>query len=87
MGKNVLIMSVMTEAGDLEAVLEESKAWDFVDSSKIFLLGGSQGGLVTTVVGNSHQSDIAGMMLMYPALSIKEDSRRSCRELRSEKIP
>lgn len=67
-------MSVLTEASDLEAVLEASKSWAFVDSDKIVLLGGSMGGLVTTVVGSTHQDEIAGMILMYPALSAKEDS-------------
>ena len=67
-------MSVLTEASDLEAVLEASGSWDFVDPDKIFLLGGSMGGLVTTVVGSTHQEKIAGMILMYPALSAKDDS-------------
>ena len=67
-------MSILTEASDLEAVLEASGSWDFVDPDKIFLLGGSMGGLVTTVVGSTHQEKIAGMILMYPALSAKDDS-------------
>ena len=67
-------MSILTEASDLEAVLQASKTWDFVDPSQIILLGGSMGGLVTTVVGSTHQNEIAGMILMYPALSAKEDS-------------
>ncbi len=67
-------MSVLTEASDLEAVLESAKTWDFVDPDKIVLLGGSMGGLVTTVVGSRHQEEIAGMILMYPALSAKADS-------------
>ena len=67
-------MSVLTEASDLEAVLQSAKEWDFVDSDKIVLLGGSMGGLVTTVVGSEHQDDIVGMILMYPALSAKVDS-------------
>ncbi|MBP3296825.1 MAG: alpha/beta hydrolase [Lachnospiraceae bacterium] len=67
-------MSVLTEASDLEAVLEVSKSWDFVDPDRIVLLGGSMGGLVTTVVGSGHQDEIAGMILMYPALSAKADS-------------
>ena len=67
-------MSVLTEASDLEAVLETSKSWDFVDPARIVLLGGSMGGLVTAVVGSEHQDEIAGMILMYPALSAKEDS-------------
>lgn len=66
-------MSVLTEASDLEAVLNAAKGWEFVDSQRIFLLGGSQGGLVTIIVGSRHQDEIAGMLLMYPALSAKED--------------
>ena len=67
-------MSILTEASDLEAVLASAKAWDFVDADRIVLLGGSMGGLVTTVVGSRHQEEIAGMILMYPALSAKADS-------------
>ena len=67
-------MSVLTEASDLEAVLEAAKGWDFVDADSIVLLGGSMGGLVTTVVGSSHQEEIAGMILLYPALSARADS-------------
>ena len=66
-------MSVLTEASDLEVVLETAKGWSFADSGRIFLLGGSQGGLVTIITGSRHQDEIAGMMLMYPALSAKED--------------
>ena len=67
-------MSILTEASDLEAVLETSRTWDFVDPDRIVLLGGSMGGLVTSVVGSAHQDEIAGMILMYPALSAKTDS-------------
>lgn len=67
-------MSILTEASDLESVLAAAKTWDFVDPDKIVLLGGSMGGLVTTVVGSTHQDGIAGMILMYPALSAKDDS-------------
>ena len=67
-------MSILTEASDLESVLAAAKTWDFVDPDKIVLLGCSMGGLVTTVVGSTHQDEIAGMILMYPALSAKDDS-------------
>ena len=66
-------MSVMTESDDLKLVINKAKTWDFVDTDNIFLLGGSQGGLVTIVAGTELADDISGMMLMYPALSIKED--------------
>lgn len=68
-------MSVLTEASDLSAVLDAAKGWPFVDSDKIFLLGGSQGGLVTIITGCERQDELAGMMLMYPALSAKADSQ------------
>ena len=68
-------MSVLTEASDLSAVLDAAKAWPFVDSDKIFLLGGSQGGLITLITGCERQDELAGMMLMYPALSAKADSQ------------
>lgn len=67
-------MSVLTEASDLEAVMKSARTWEFVDPDRIVLLGGSMGGLVTTVVGSQHQEEIAGMILMYPALSAKADS-------------
>lgn len=66
----VLEMSVLTEADDLEAVLDAAKKWNFVDKSRIFLQGASQGGLVSTIVGLRRQSDVAGLVLMYPAFSL-----------------
>lgn len=67
-------MSVLTEASDLSAVLDAAQEWPFVDSEKIFLLGGSQGGLITLITGCERQDELAGLMLMYPALSAKVDS-------------
>lgn len=66
-------MSVMTEASDLESVLQAAKSWGHVDPDRIVLLGGSQGGLVTIVTGTAHQNEISGMILIYPALSAKDD--------------
>ena len=40
-------MTVMTEVRDLEAVLEAVKSWDFVDTGRIAIIGGSQGGAVS----------------------------------------
>lgn len=68
-------MSVMTEKADLEAVLAAAGSWDFVDPRRIFLLGGSQGGLVSIVTCCAHPDELAGMILMYPALSVKDDAK------------
>lgn len=65
-------MSVLTEADDLEAVLNELKKQNFVDKDRIFLSGGSQGGVVSIIVGERRQEDIQGMVLYCPALVIKD---------------
>ena len=63
-------MSVLTEASDLEAVLHAARSWDFVDASKIVLLGASQGGAVSALVAGRHESEVAGAILMFPAMTI-----------------
>ena len=68
-------MSVMTEASDLMAVLAEAATWGFVDPGRIFCLGGSQGAVVTLVVGAKNQDRVAAMMLMYPPLTLADDIR------------
>ena len=66
-------MSVMTEASDLEAVVEAAKGWDFVDPSAIVAVGESQGGCVSAVYAAEHAGELAGLVLLYPALSIPDD--------------
>lgn len=63
-------MSVMTEVSDLEEVLKTAKTWDFVDSKRIFLQGGSQGGLVSAIAGVKHEDEISGLILLYPAFGM-----------------
>ena len=72
-GGNNTEMSVMTEVSDLEAVLKTAKTWDFVDTDNIILMGGSQGGAVTALIGVRYQDEIEGMILLYPALSLFSD--------------
>ena len=66
-------MSVMTEVKDLEAVLAEAKTWDFVDTSRIAFIGGSQGGAVSVITASRHADELAGLVLLYPALLIQDD--------------
>jgi hypothetical protein len=68
-------MSVLTEADDLEAVLDEMKKQDFVDEDRIYLCGGSQGGFVSIIVGDRRQEDVAGMILYCPALVVADFER------------
>ena len=60
--------SAVTEASDLQAVLDTALTWDFVDTRHVFLEGGSMGGLIATMVGLDNPDRVKGMILQYPAL-------------------
>lgn len=66
-------MSVLTEATDLEQVLLSAQGWSFVDTKKIVVIGGSQGGAVSSIVAARHPADIAALVLLYPALVVTDD--------------
>lgn len=65
-------MSVMTEAEDMEAVLEDAKDWEFVDSSRIVMIGASQGGMASAVAASRHGEELSGLILLYPALLVHD---------------
>ena len=50
-GNDTLKMSVFAEVDDLDAVVNILKNQNFVDKNNIFLLGQSQGGVVSTIEG------------------------------------
>ena len=68
-------MSVITEKGDLNAVIEQVKNWDWVDKNNIFLIGESQGGCVSALTA-AERDDINGIVLYYPAFCIVEDANK-----------
>lgn len=70
---DVLAMSVLTEKADLETILEEVQGWDFVDTDSIYLMGNSQGGVVTTMVAAEHRDEVRAVVLIYPAFCIYDD--------------
>ena len=72
---SMLDMSVLTEARDLEAVMDGLLDGDYVGEGGLFLMGESQGGLVSALVAASRPDDVAGLVLFYPALSIPDDAR------------
>jgi len=77
-------MSIFTEKADLNKVIETAKTWDFVDTDEIYLIGESQGGLVTNMVANS-RTDIKGCILWYPAFNIPGGARATYSD--ESKIP
>lgn len=70
---SMLEMSVLTEKADLEAVLDHF----LPEYEDIFLLGDSQGGLVSALVAAERGDDISGLILFYPAFVIPDDARRT----------
>lgn len=72
-GNDMSKMSVATERDDLTAVVNEAREWDFADPQKIVLLGGSQGGFVSTMYALEKPDSIAGLMCIYPAYLIQDD--------------
>lgn len=69
-------MTVFTEVNDLRAVLAYVQGLDWVDSTRISLLGCSQGGFVSALVAHDIPKQIHRLMLLYPALCIPDDARR-----------
>ena len=65
-------MTVFTEVEDLRAVVKTVKTQEYVEPSEVYLLGSSQGGLVSALLADECPDDFAGMILFYPAFNIPE---------------
>ena len=65
-------MTVFTEVEDLRAVVKTVKSQANVEPMQVYLLGSSQGGLVSALLADECPYDFAGMILFYPAFNIPE---------------
>lgn len=65
-------MSIFTEQTDLEAVMNNQLGQEFVDAENLFLMGISQGGMVSPLTAAVHPETIRGLVLLYPAFCIPE---------------
>ena len=65
-------MTVFTEVEDLRSVVKTVKSQANVEASQVYLLGSSQGGLVSALLADECPDDFAGMILFYPAFNIPE---------------
>lgn len=74
---NFMDMTVLTEKEDLSAVIDFVKTKDYVDQDHLFLLGQSQGGLVSALTAVEREEDVAAMVLVYPAFCIADDAREA----------
>ena len=69
-------MSLLTESADLEAVIGSIRKEPFADRKNIFLMGESQGGVVSTIAAGDVGEDIKAMVLLYPAYVLFDDARK-----------
>ena len=69
-------MSVLTEVNDLRSVLSHLQTLDYVDPNSVFLLGVSQGGVVSSILASEKVDEIAGIILVYPAFVIPDDVKK-----------
>lgn len=63
-------MTIFTEKSNLEDITKMIKGWDFVDPTRIALLGCSQGGLVAGLTAGANPEDYKSLVLVYPAFTI-----------------
>ena len=69
-------MSVLTEVQNLKDAIRIASGMEYVDPQRIYLMGSSQGGLVTALTAEE-VTNIAGLFLFYPAFSLPDDIRSS----------
>lgn len=69
-------MTIFTEKGDLLAVYRHMENMENVDPQRIFLFGGSQGGMVSALAAEQLQDGVRGLVLYFPAFNIPDDWRK-----------
>ena len=70
---SMLEMTVLTEAEDLRAVINHFK--NDPRFTKIYLMGFSQGGFVSSYIAAKQPKDVAGLVIEYPAYVLQDDAR------------
>lgn len=69
-------MSVLTEAEDLNAILDHFLVDSRFGEDRIILFGGSQGGFVSAYVAANRPGDVAGLIALYPAFNLQDICRK-----------
>ena len=65
-------MTLFTEREDLEALMDYARSIRGFNG-KLYLFGGSQGGMVSAMAAQTRPEDITGLVLIFPAFSIPDD--------------
>ena len=72
---SMMEMSVLTEAADMNTVFDEVRKLDYIDEDRMYVMGASQGGFVATYVAGTRPDDVKGLIALYPAYVLQDDSR------------
>lgn len=68
-------MTIFTEKEDVLVVFDYIKNMDIVKKERVFLFGGSQGGLVTAMAAEERKDEVKAMILYFPAFNIPDNWR------------
>ena len=68
-------MTIFTEREDLLKVIDTIKTLPQTDKNHLYLLGESQGGMVSAITAPQRKDDIRALALYYPAFCIPFDAR------------
>ena len=66
-------MTLLTEQEDALALLDYLRSHPAINAEKVFLFGGSMGGIVSVLASQARPEDVAGLGLLFPALCIPEN--------------
>ncbi len=76
-GRDARTYTPYTMVEDLSAAVDDVAGLPHVDGGQLFLLGGSQGGLVAALAAAELGERIAALALYFPALNIPDDWRNA----------
>lgn len=69
-------MSPLDEAGQVSDIIDHFKNQRNIDAERIYLLGESQGGFVSSYVACERALDVRALILYYPAFCIMDDVKK-----------
>ncbi|MDO5155779.1 MAG: alpha/beta fold hydrolase [Eubacteriales bacterium] len=64
--------SVLTQAADIEAILDSLDALSYIDQKHVFLWGHSMGGLASTYVATQRPDSIQGLIALEPSYQMRD---------------
>lgn len=76
-GGSMREMTVFTEQADLEAIMDQLKEDETLDTEQFYLIGHSQGGFVSTLVAAERPDEVADLYLIAPAFHIPDAMRET----------